>query len=155
MNAHTQHSAPTNQHRLWATFGLACCLLGYAYSVYEVRHSLADGLHDGWRYQDLNYNYYQHFYAPNREFDFFQKTYPSKVLIVENSEPHDIPDFVRHRGIATASIDSMLRAARPGDTLFFSTRDGQRFVEGMKQEWDCACLQPALRYPRVVACRKK
>ena len=155
MNVHPQHSAHTNQHRYWAIFGLACCLLGYAYSVYEVRDSLADGLHDGWRYQDLNYNYYQHFYAPNREFDFFQKTYPGKVLIVENSEPHDIPDFVRHRGIATAPIDSMLRQAQPGDTLFFSTRDGQRFVEGMKQEWDCACLQPALRYPRVVACRKK
>ena len=155
MNAHTQHSTHTNQHHLWAMFGLATCLLCYAYSVYEVRGSLADGLHDGWRYQDLNYNYYQHYYAPNREFDFFQKNYRSKVLIVENSEPHDIPDFVQHRGIATASIDSMLRAAQPGDTLFFSTRDGQRFVEGMKQEWDCTCLQPSLRYPRVVACRKK
>jgi len=141
--------------RYWAVFGAACCLLGYAYSVYEVRSSLAQGLHDGWRYQDLNYNYYQHFYAPNREFDFFQKNWPGRVLIVENSEPHDIPDYVRHRGIATAPIDSMLRSARPGDTLFFSTRDGDRLVNGMKPDWDCRCLQPVHRYPRVVACVKR
>ncbi len=131
------------------------CGSGYAYAVYELRQRLAEGLHDGWRYQDLNYNYYQHFYAPNKEFDLFQKKFPHKILIVENSEPHDIPVFVRHRAIASAPIDSMLRLARPGDTLFFSTRDGQRLIEGMQKDWDCSCMQPALRYPRVVVCRKK
>lgn len=140
--------------RYWAVFGAVCCLLGYVYSVYDVRKRLAQGLHDGWRYQDLNYNYYQHFYAPNREFDFFQKNWPNQALIVENSEPHDIPDYARHRGIVTAPIDSMLRSAQTGDTLFFSVRDGQRFVNGMAPDWNCSCLQPELRYPRVVVCVK-
>ncbi|HND89061.1 MAG TPA: hypothetical protein PK971_12065 [Saprospiraceae bacterium] len=141
--------------RLLGGLGLGLCVLGYGYSVYELRQRLDQGLHDGWRYQDLNYNYYQHYYAPNREYDFFQKYWGQKVLIVENSEPHDMPVYVQHRGIRTAPIDSMLRAAQPGDTLFFSTRDGQRLVEGMKAEWDCWCLQPAQRYPRVVACKKR
>jgi hypothetical protein len=107
--------------------------------------------------QDLNYNYYQFRYAPNEEFDLFkQRTNGQATLILQRSEDHDQPVYLKHKGIAFLPADSIPVLLNREKTLYFSTRFPQQFLKEMESrpEWKFEFLQPEARYPRIVIGRK-
>jgi hypothetical protein len=129
----------------------------YGYDTYTVRSRLQAAFTEKIRYQDMNYNYYQHFFAPNAELDEFQRRFPARSLVLEEHEPHDMPDYLAHRGIQYMLADSFNYDASPSDTIMVSTRFVENYIRWMREakHWDCACMQPEIRYPRIVICRKQ
>lgn len=134
------------------------CLLCYPYAVYKTRQTLEQGLDKLVRYQDLNYNYYQYLYAPNRELDLFRQKYASATLIIETSEPYDVPIYAQHKKVRAVPLDSIQKHIERDPVLYISTMYPRNFIREMQKltpAWDCSYLQPEVRYPRIVVCRRK
>ncbi len=135
------------------------CVLAYAFSIREARHKLEKGMVEIQRDQELNYNYYQHFYAPNREFDRFREEFgPNQTLILETTEPFDLPVYLAHKKQHFVSLDSIRDYIMRERTLYVSTRYPRNFIREMEKlqpAWRCAYLQGEVRYPRVVVCKRK
>jgi hypothetical protein len=138
--------------------GVAICLTGYAYALYEVRDRLRLDFDTLAREQDLNYNYYEFWYAPEREFALFKQRFPGRTLVVETAEPHDIPEYLTHLDIRHVPLDSIMPYFERERTVYVSTRYPKNFireVEKLTPRWECSYLQPETRYPRVVICQRK
>jgi hypothetical protein len=141
------------------TLGVVCCLVCYGASLMEVEHTLDKGLNEVVRFQDMNYNYYQGFYHPNLEYDQFQKKFGLQAkIILETSEPYDMPEYLRHKHIQFVPLDSIENCIRSERILYVSTRHPRNFIREMSKldpAWDCTYMQALTRYPRIVVCRRK
>jgi hypothetical protein len=139
------------------TVAIAACLGAFCYDLWSVRQRLAGAFTDKIRYQDINYNYYQHFFAPNAELAEFQRRFPGRQLVLEDHEPHDMPDYLAHQRIPYLLADSLNYEVPSGDSIWVSTRFAENYIRWMREDkgWACACMQPEIRYPRIVICRKQ
>lgn len=135
------------------------CLFGFGYAEYEVRVKLRHGMDEVVRYQELNYNYYADYYEPNLEFDLFQQRYPGQTLVLETAEPYDQPVYLDRKGMRFVPLDSIEAYLQHEVTVYVSTRNPRSFMREMGKlhdpSWNCSCMQPMVRYPRVVVCKKK
>lgn len=144
--------------RLLAAMAVTGCLLSFAYARYEARQREARGLDEVVRYQELNYNYYQDFYAPNLELDLFRSKFGSgQPLVLETAEPYDLPIFLAHKKMRFVPLDSIEAQLQQRSTVFVSTRHPRNFIREMQKMpggWACSYLQPQTRYPRIVICKR-
>lgn len=136
---------------------LLYCAGTYAWGHWQLREFLREGMAGmDHYYPGLNRNYYQHFYQPNAEYDRFRKENGTgKVLVLESSEAHDFPVYLRHKGQAFVPIDSIESYLRRRQTLYVSTNYARSFMQEMSKMgpgWRCRYLQPAARLPRIVVC---
>ena len=134
-------------------------LLTYGLSIYFVRQQLRRGLEGTTRYQDLNYNYYQHFYDPNREFDLFRSQFGGgTVLILESTDEHDLPVYLAHKRQAFVPLDSIDAYLRRRQPMYVSSNFPKAFMREMSKmtpAWSCRYLQPQIRCPRIVVCEPR
>jgi len=134
------------------------CLAAYVYSIQEARQKLEKGLVELRRDQELNYNYYEDFYAPNREFDQFHRQFPNQTLILETTEPFDLPVYLAHKQQRFVPLDSIQDYIMRERTIYVSTRYPRNFIREMEKlqpAWGCSYLQGEVRYPRVVVCKRR
>jgi hypothetical protein len=141
----------------WTNITALLLVVSYSYDTYAARQRLEAAFAEKIRYQDINFNYYQHYFAPNAELDEFQRRFAGKQLVLEDHEPHDMPDYLSHRGIPYVLADSLDYDAHSGDSIIVSTRFSDNYIRWMREDkrWTCSCMQSQIRYPRIVICRKQ
>lgn len=136
---------------------LLYCAFMYGYGVYQVRQFLRNGMdQSNHYYPGLNHNYYQHYYNPNAEYDLFRKKFgPDKVLILESSEEHDMPVYLRHKKQLFVPLDSIESYLQRRRTFYVSSNYARAFMREMSKmgpSWNCRYLQNEPRLPRIIVC---
>jgi hypothetical protein len=129
----------------------------YGYGVYKVRLYLRNGLEQmDHYYPGLNFNYYQHYYDPNAEYDLFREKFGTdKVLILESAEEHDMPVYLRHKKQAFLPLDSIGAYLQRRQTIYVSSGYAKAFMQEMAKmgpAWNCRYMQSKSRLPRVIIC---
>ncbi|MCK6692328.1 MAG: hypothetical protein L6Q97_09515, partial [Thermoanaerobaculia bacterium] len=114
----------------------------YGYGVYQVRQFLQNGMDQSEHYYPgLNHNYYQHYYDPNAEYDLFrEKIGTDKVLILESSEAHDMPVYLRHKKQTFVPLDSIGSYLQRRQTFYVSSSYARAFMREMTKMgpfWNC------------------
>ncbi len=136
---------------------LLYCALFYGLGVQWVRDYLRKGLSQtSHYYPGINYNYYQHFFNPNAEYDLFRKKFGAdRALILESSEEHDMPVYLRHKKQAFVPLDSIEAFLNRRQTLYVSSIYAKAFMQEMAKmgpSWNCRYLQKQDRLPQIVVC---
>lgn len=136
---------------------LLYCVSAYGYGVRQVRQFLRNGMGQANHYYPgLNHNYYQHYYNPNAEYDLFRKKFGTdKVLILESSEEHDLPVYLRHKTQAFVPLDSIGSYLQRRQTMYVSSNYARSFMQEMAKmgpSWSCRYLQNEPRLPRIIIC---
>ena len=137
------------------------CIAAWAMCWVAVRQQLQhDLLHNG-RNQDLNVQYYQHYYEPLKELRLLsnhRKTSPVPVLLID-AEPHDISDYLTQINIPfydAAKQDSLLQNTQQ---LYVVLRYKPTFAQQIHEKypnWQFSFLSAdTLRYPKVAFGEKK
>ena len=129
----------------------------YGLGVYQVRQFLRNGMDQANHYYPgLNHNYYQHYYNPNTEYDLFRKKFGTdKVLILESSEEHDLPVYLRHKKQAFVPLDSIGSYLQRRQTMYVSSNYARAFMQEMAKMgplWNCRYMQNEPRLPRIIIC---
>ncbi len=129
----------------------------YGYGVYQVRQFLRNGMDQADHYYPgLNHNYYQHYFDPNTEYDLFRKKFGTdKVLILESSEEHDMPVYLRHKKQVFVPLDSIGSYLQRRQTFYVSSSYARAFMLEMTKmgpSWNCRYLQNEPRLPRIMVC---
>ncbi|MDX2134907.1 MAG: hypothetical protein SFV52_08980 [Saprospiraceae bacterium] len=148
---------PARQAGLAYASLLLYCALSYGLGVQWVRDYLRKGLSQtSHYYPGLNFNYYQHFFDPNAEYDLFRKKFGTdRVLILESSEEHDMPVYLRHKKQAFVPLDSIEAFLNRRQTLYVSSTYAKAFMQEMAKmgpAWRCRYLQNRDRLPQIVVC---
>lgn len=133
------------------------CLVAYGMNMVRVKQILRQNLDaKNHYYPGVNFNYYQHYYNPNAEYDAFQKRFgANQVLILESSEEHDLPVYLQHKKQAFVPLDSIEGYILRRKTMYVSTNYAAAFIsemQKMRPAWRCRYLQPEPRLPRIVIC---
>ncbi len=142
-----------------AAGGILLCLFTYWHDYRDARRRIEKGMMQNMAFlQDINYNYYQFYYRPNEEYDLFKQKKDRPVLIVETAEDHDMPVYLKRKGIDFLPLDSIYTRLRTQNTLYVSTRYPRNFIQNLQKvdaRWQCFYLQPEVRYPRIVVCQRR
>lgn len=137
--------------------GILVSLFAFWMAHREAQKQVANGMIERILLQSINYGYYQYYYKPNEEYNLFKQKYPDQTLVIERSEDHDMPVYLKHKQIKSVPLDSIYPMMENQNTLFVSTRYPKNFIqnmEKMKGGWKCFYLQPQIRYPRIIVCKK-
>lgn len=132
--------------------------LCYGWGVAQVRTYLRThlaGTETDHYYPGLNHNYYQHYYRPNAEYDLFrQKFGTDQVLILESTEDHDMPVYLRHKNQAFVPLDAIESYLQRRQTLYVSSYYPTAFLREFSKMpgWRCRYMHDKIRVPRVVVC---
>ncbi len=119
------------------------------------QHVLADLKEDG-RTQNLNVNYFQHYYQPYSELEMLKKRNLQLPIVLLEAEPHDIPVFLTIFAMSyTQNIDSL---ANTHQDFIALTRHYDKFREEITTKYPKIRLEfvenTELHYPKAIICRQ-
>jgi hypothetical protein len=145
-------------HPILPLAGIAVCVASLFLTQKSASKRIKNSLVRKEILQDIDRNYYQYWYEPNAEFDLFkEKIGPSATLVLEGTEPHDLPNYLDHKGLHYVPLDSIYGLMERQRTVCVCTKFAGDFTREIQKmpEWTYSYLQPQARYPRIVICRRK
>lgn len=107
-------------------------------------------------YPGLNRNYYQHYFDPMAEYKLFREKHGNgNTLILESTEAHDLPVYLKHLGIKYHPLDSIqtcLNSQKPFFVSSYYAKPFMREIGKLGGAWRSRYLQNQARLPRVLVC---
>jgi hypothetical protein len=147
-----------NWHRHLPWLSIAICVASLLLTQQNASQRIKSSLAQKEILQDINHNYYQYWFDPNTEFDLFkEKTGTSATIVLEGTEPHDLPNYLEHKGLRYVSADSIQLMMEREDTVYVCSKFTGDFIRTIQQmpDWTYTFLQEKERYPRIVICTRK